>query len=298
MDRRKRRSLPSGGRARHGSRQADARERLRRPSGAHSAKRPRTVTDGPIQRTRGVAYGLDPEHGFVAETDGLSELDEVFHVKPCTRPQAPPEMPTPQVDAQREDAVVSGLLGMPLPTLKLEWMPGQRLDVGRLGRAPLVIYCHPGAEPEDVQGDFEDAFEAGFEGVDFKGDFDGEGATPDLAECRSFAERCLELGSMRHRVVGVSSQSARSILSLASHEALPHVLLSDDRLELADEMGLPTFEVDGVSHYERLTMIVRDGRVEKVFYPIPDPAAHAAEVERWLRDERERPDRAGVAGLR
>ena len=89
---------------------------------------------------------------------------------------------------------------------------------------------------------------------------------------------------MRHRVVGVSSQSARSALSLASQEALPHVLLSDDRLELAEEMGLPTFEVDGMCRYERLTLIVRDGRVEKVFYPVPDPAAHAAEVAQWLRE--------------
>lgn len=290
MDRRRRRSPSSGaGRARHGSRPADAPERLRRPSGAHSAKRPRTVAEGPIQRTRGVAYGLDPEHGFVAETDGLGELDEVCHVSPATGRQAPEPAPAPPVDAQREGAVASGLLGMPLPALKLEWMPGQRLDVGRLGRAPLVIYCHPGAEPEGVPGDFE----ADFEGEDPV----CEAATADLAECRSFAERCLEFDSMRHRVVGVSSQSARSILSLASHEALPHVLLSDDRLELADEMGLPTFEVDGVCHYERLTMIVREGRVEKVFYPVPDPAAHAAEVARWLRDERERPDRAGVAGL-
>jgi peroxiredoxin len=294
MDKRRRRSLSSGsGRPRHGSRPADAGEwLLRRPTDAHSAKRPRTVTEGPIPRTRGVAYGTNPEHGFVAETDGLSELDEVFHVSPRTERQTPeptPE-PTPPVDAQRESGVAGDLLGMRLPALKLEWLPGQRLDVGRLGRAPLVIYCHPGAEPEDVQGDFE----ADFEGADPV----CEAASADLAECRSFAERCLELGSMRHRVVGVSSQSARSILSLASHEALPHVLLSDDRLELADEMGLPTFEVDGVGHYERLTMIVRDGRVEKVFYPIPDPATHAAEVARWLRDERERPDRAGVAGPR
>lgn len=289
MDRRKRRSLPSSsGRTRHGGRQADSRERMRRPSGAHSAKRPRTVAEGPIQRTRGVAYSLDPEHGFVAETDGLSELDEVFHVSPRTGRQTP-NLPAPRVDAQREGAVATGLLGMPLPALKLEWMPGRRLDVGRLGRAPLVIYCHPGAEPEEVGSDFGAAFEA---------DFEEEAAAPDLAECRSFAERCLEFDSMRHRVVGVSSQSARSILSLASHEALPHVLLSDDRLELADEMGLPTFEVDGVCHYERLTMIVRDGRVEKVFYPVPDPSAHAAEVARWLRDEQDRPDRAGAAGPR
>lgn len=268
MERRRRRPLPSASsRARHAYRQANAAWRVRRPTPAHAAKRPRTVTEGPMRRSRGVSHRLDPELGFVAETDGMSELDEVFHLSPCTR-QPAPEISAPEVDARREHAVVDGLLGMPLPPLELEWMPGQRLELGRLGRMPLVIYCHPGAEPGALRSVLEE----------------GEAPAADVAECRSFAERCLEFDSMRHRVVGVSSQSVRSMLSLASQEALPHVLLSDDRLELADEMGLPTFEVGGVCHYERLTMIVRDGRVEKVFYPVPDPATHAADVVRWLRE--------------
>lgn len=233
-----------------------------------------------MRRARGEAHRSELELG-IDETDGLAELDEVFYISPCTR-QVASAILMPEVDSQRELAVVDRLLSRPLPALELEWMPGERLDISALGGTPLVIYCHPGAEAGALPGEAEE-----------------ESLEAETAECRGFAEHCLDFGSMHHRVVGVSSQSARSLLSLASQEALPHVVLSDDRLELAEEMGLPTFEVDGVCRYERLTLIVRDGRVEKVFYPVPDPVTHAAEVAQWLREGQERTDpRVAAAGQR
>jgi len=48
-------------------------------------------------------------------------------------------------------------------------------------------------------------------------------------------------------------------------------------------MRLPTMEVAGVTMLKRLTLVVRDGRVEHVFYPVFPPDAHAAEVLGWLR---------------
>lgn len=239
-------------------------ERLRRPSGAYVAKRPRTVSLGPRRRTRGELHHPDAELELsVGETEGLTELDEVIHYAPRTREMV---FSAPAVDRQRQRSVVAELLSAALPDLELEWMPGARLDVSALGAEPLVLYCHPGV------GAQAHASELGEDPLD-----------ASAAECRAFADRSLEFASLNHRVVGVSSQSAARQLSLATSEALPHVVLSDDRLELAEELGLPTFEVDGVCHYERVTLIVRDGRVEKVFYPVPNPATHAAEVAEWLR---------------
>lgn len=243
---------------------AGTQQRLRRPSEGHAAKRPRTVSAGPVGRARGSTHHDELELG-IGETDGLAELDEVLHVAP--RRRRPAATLVPEVSPERELAVVGRLHGKSLPDLAMEWMPGEWIDLQTLGSAPLVIYCHPGAEPDCVVLDCQEL---------------SVGA--DAAECRAFAEHGLELAAMSHRVVGVSSQSALGALCLASAEALPHVVLADSLLELAEDLELPTFEVDGACLYERLTMIVRDGRVEKVFYPVPDPATHAAEVAEWLRD--------------
>jgi peroxiredoxin len=64
---------------------------------------------------------------------------------------------------------------------------------------------------------------------------------------------------------------------------LPFAMLSDEHLALADALGLPTFGADGMTLYRRLTMIVTDGVIEHVFYPVFPPDQHAQEVLDWLR---------------
>lgn len=60
-------------------------------------------------------------------------------------------------------------------------------------------------------------------------------------------------------------------------------LLSDARLQLATALRLPTFGVAGQTLLRRLAMIVRDGRIEHVWYPVLPPDRHAAQVLDWLR---------------
>ena len=40
----------------------------------------------------------------------------------------------------------------------------------------------------------------------------------------------------------------------------------------------------GMTLYRRITLIVADGWIEHVFYPVFPPDAHAGEVLTWLRD--------------
>ena len=54
---------------------------------------------------------------------------------------------------------------------------------------------------------------------------------------------------------------------------------------LTRAMRLPTMEVGGMTLLRRLTMVVRDGTVEQVFYPVFPPDAAAATVLEWLRQE-------------
>ncbi len=48
-------------------------------------------------------------------------------------------------------------------------------------------------------------------------------------------------------------------------------------------LGLPSFTAGDEIYLTRLTLAVRDGKVETVFYPVPDPAGHAAEILLGLR---------------
>lgn len=59
-------------------------------------------------------------------------------------------------------------------------------------------------------------------------------------------------------------------------------LLSDTRLALARALRLPTFAFAGLELIKRLTIIIRAGRIEEVFYPVFPSDADAERVVAWL----------------
>ncbi len=87
-------------------------------------------------------------------------------------------------------------------------------------------------------------------------------------------------------VMGLSAQSMAEQREFAEREHIPYPLLNDSEFVLASELGLPTFELNVVRYYRRLTLIARVGQVAKVFYPVFPPQQNAAEVIDWLRDNR------------
>ncbi len=87
---------------------------------------------------------------------------------------------------------------------------------------------------------------------------------------------------MGARVFGLSTQSTEYQREAAERLHLPFELLSDERLALTRAVGLPTFEVEGIVLIKRLTLVIHDERVEKVFYPVFPPGENAVEVAGWL----------------
>ena len=45
---------------------------------------------------------------------------------------------------------------------------------------------------------------------------------------------------------------------------------------------MPVFEAEGMTLLKRLTLVVNDGRIEKVFYPVFPPSENAEQVIEWL----------------
>jgi peroxiredoxin len=83
-------------------------------------------------------------------------------------------------------------------------------------------------------------------------------------------------------VFGVSTQPVAYQRELAERLGLPFGLGSDEHFTLQRALSLPTFATGGVTYLKRLTLAIRDGRIERVYYPIRSPAAHPREVCAWL----------------
>ena len=83
-------------------------------------------------------------------------------------------------------------------------------------------------------------------------------------------------------VFGLSLQTTDYQREARDRLGLPFELLSDADVAFTDALGRPTFELAGETFQKRLTLVIADGRVEHVFYPVFPPDEHAGEVIGWF----------------
>ena len=170
-----------------------------------------------------------------------------------------------------DDGACDHLPGMTLPPLPLPSNGGGEVDLAGLpGRT--VIYCYPrtGRPDQDVPPGWNEIPGA-------------RGCTPQSC---AFRDRHAELRALGARVFGLSTQETAYQREAAERLHLPFPLLSDARLAFTRALDLPTFETAGMTLIKRLTMIVGNGRIEHVFYPVFPPDADAGRVAAWLARHR------------
>jgi peroxiredoxin len=107
------------------------------------------------------------------------------------------------------------------------------------------------------------------------------GCTPQSCAFRDYSGEFSALGV---RVAGVSAQSLDDQLEFAERNRMPFPIVSDEWLDLARDPGLPTFDVEGLTLYKRLTLVAEEGRIVKVFYPVFPPDRNAQDVLEWLKE--------------
>lgn len=94
------------------------------------------------------------------------------------------------------------------------------------------------------------------------------------------------------QLFGLSTQGPDYQREAAERLHLPFAILSDEHLELTRAMKLPTFETSGMTLLKRFTLVIQDGIVEHVFYPVFPPDRSASDVVEWLSHGT--PSRPGV----
>ena len=185
----------------------------------------------------------------VARTDKLYDL--------------PKDLPVPQ-----DDGACAHLIGMRVPSIALPSTSGSTVDLAALnGRT--IVYCYPRTgRPDENPLPGWDAIPG------------ARGCTPQSCAFRDHYAELRELGI--NEVFGLSTQDTAYQAEVVERLHLPFALLSDARLELARALRLPTFELEGMTLLKRVTMVLRGGSIEHVFYPVFPPDTNAPAVVHWV----------------
>ncbi len=107
------------------------------------------------------------------------------------------------------------------------------------------------------------------------------GCTPQTCSFRDLFADLKRAGAQG--VFGLSTQSIAYQREMVERLHVPFPVLSDEKLEFARAMRLPTMQVGGQTLIKRLAVVIDDGRVAKVFYPVFPPDSNAGGVLAWLQ---------------
>jgi peroxiredoxin len=176
----------------------------------------------------------------------------------------PADLPVPQ-----DDGAARHLAGQKLPALTLAATDGSRVDLAKLaGRTVVYIYPRTGV-PGRAMPEGWDAIPG------------ARGCTPQSCSFRDHFAELKGLG-VAH-LYGLSTQDSEYQREAAARLKLPFPILSDKDFALTRALNLPTFEVAGMTLLKRMALVIDNGVITKVFYPVFPPDKNAAEVIAWLQ---------------
>lgn len=167
-----------------------------------------------------------------------------------------------------DDGATRHLIGSRVASVSLPSTDSSRVDLSALhGRT--VVYAYP---------------RTGRPGVDNPDGWDmipgARGCTPQACSFRDHYAELKALGV--DHLFGISTQDVAYQREAVERLHLPFPFLSDEKLDLTHAMNLPTFQIEGMTLLKRLTLIIDDGDVRHVFYPVFPPDSSASDVIGWL----------------
>ncbi|MBV8379096.1 MAG: peroxiredoxin [Verrucomicrobia bacterium] len=179
----------------------------------------------------------------------------------------PAGLPVPQ-----DDGACDHLPGARIPHLLLSSTAGSPIDLAQLpGRS--VLFCYPRTgRPDQPVPEGWDAIPG------------ARGCTPQCCGFRDHFRGLTDAGASH--LFGLSSQETDYQVEAVKRLALPYPLLSDHDLRFAHALRLPTFQFDSMTLIKRLTLILDNGSIAKVFYPVFPSDQSAEQTLEWLMQNR------------
>jgi peroxiredoxin len=175
-----------------------------------------------------------------------------------------------RIPAPEDDGGARHLIGITVPDVVLEATDGTQVSLARiLGRVVVFAYPRTG-----VPGQISPV-------ADWDMIPGARGCTPHACGFRDLHKDLAAAGAAR--AFGLSTQDTAYQREAAGRLHLPFPLLSDETLALANALRLPLMHVAGMTLIKRLALVIDDGRIAKVFYPVFPPDRNAGEVLAWLR---------------
>ena len=178
----------------------------------------------------------------------------------------------PGIPAPTDDGGARHLTRMKLPDLALPATSGGPVNLSKL-KGRTVVYVYP---------------RTGVPGIDAPPGWDAipgaRGCTPQSCGFRDHFAELKQLGVMQ--IYGLSTQDTAYQKEAATRLHLPFAILSDEKLALTKTMKLPTFTTSGMTLLKRMALVIDDGTISRVFYPVFPPDKNAAEVIGWLQESK------------
>ena len=182
--------------------------------------------------------------------------------------QLPHDLPVP-----KNDGKAAHLLGREIPNIILPSTKNSFFDLSSIEKKYAILYFFP------MMGIPEKYLPHGWN--DIPG---ARGCTPQNI---SITKHMIELEKHDALPIGISSQPIADLEYLSSLRNFSQILISDNKLEFQKKLNVPVFTVDGHTLYKRLTLIVKNSKIVKVFYPVFPPDRHIFEILKWLEKENE-----------
>ncbi len=178
----------------------------------------------------------------------------------------PPDLPIPV-----DDGACDHLPGKAVPPIGLVATDGSQVRLDQFGTQRLVVFAYPrtGRPGEDPPGGL-----AAWNAIP-----GARGCTPQAC---AYRDRHAELVAAGVRVFGLSTQDSEYQREMVDRLHLPFAVLSDMDLELTHALALPTFTHEELVLHRRHTLVIQDGRIERVFYPVFPSDRDAEQVLAWL----------------
>lgn len=186
-----------------------------------------------------------------------------------TDPQLDPMVLPANLPVPADDGAADHLLGSQVPDIALTATNGARISLSEIRGPRVIVYAYPrtGRPGEVALVDDWDSIPG------------ARGCTPETC---GFRDHHAELRALGAEVFGLSTQDTGYQQELVERLHLPFPILSDADLALTRAWRLPTFEVAGQTLLRRITLILRDGQVQHLWYPVFPPDTHAQQVLGWL----------------